>query len=137
MLFPFGFHCRHAHPGISQQTEGGLAGLVILPSSAPKETPVEQEKSCKAGQRQRRRSRRKLLMQHSTCSKKQGEKSKLVAKGAAGTYASMGYSCEMVPGGDKSFAEPLKWLNYFPPWCSDLTAFGSAIDWREALLQLR
>ena len=45
-------------------------------------------------------------------------------------------SSKMVPVDEiASFADPIKWLDYFPPYgATDLQAFGSAIDWRRAFI---
>ena len=68
--------------------------------------------------------------------KSKGKKTKLVVKGQAGPMRQWDILAKMVPVDEiSSFADPLKWLNYFPPLgISDLEAFGSAIDWRRSFI---
>lgn len=68
--------------------------------------------------------------------KSKGKKSKLVAKGAAGPMRQWDILTKMVPLEEiHEFQDPLKWLNYFPPYgATDLNAFGCAIDWRRSFI---
>ena len=69
--------------------------------------------------------------------KSKGKKTKLLVKGLAGKpmrqwdILTKMVEVDTIP----EFAEPLKWLNYFPPFgASDLQAFGSAVDWRRSFI---
>lgn len=69
--------------------------------------------------------------------KSKGKKSKLLAKGQAGTpMRQWTILSKMVPESEiPQFADPLKWLDYFPPYgASDLIAFGTSIDWRRTFI---
>eukprot|EP00595_Chromulina_sp_UTEXLB2642_P000144 CAMPEP_0196761076 /NCGR_PEP_ID=MMETSP1095-20130614/182_1 /TAXON_ID=96789 ORGANISM="Chromulina nebulosa, Strain UTEXLB2642" /NCGR_SAMPLE_ID=MMETSP1095 /ASSEMBLY_ACC=CAM_ASM_000446 /LENGTH=963 /DNA_ID=CAMNT_0042110147 /DNA_START=335 /DNA_END=3226 /DNA_ORIENTATION=+ len=69
--------------------------------------------------------------------KSKGKKSKLVSKGQGGkTTRQWDILSKMVPEEEIAlFADPIKWLTYFPPFgMSDLKAFGSAIDWRRSFI---
>ena len=70
--------------------------------------------------------------------KSKGKKQKLLVKGIGGNKPATQWSIleQMVPKDEiASFADPLKWLSYFPPFgASDLKAFGCAIDWRRSFI---
>lgn len=70
--------------------------------------------------------------------KSKGKKTKLITKGQAGNKPMRQWDilAKMVPEEQiASFADPITWLNYFPPYgASDLRAFGSAIDWRRSFI---
>ena len=69
--------------------------------------------------------------------KSKGKKSKLAVKGLnTKTVRQWDIMTMMVPPEEiPEFADPLKWLNYFPPYgASDLKAFGCAIDWRRSFI---
>ena len=126
VLLPFAFHCT----GMPIQAAANKLRDEMKMYGNPPVFPVEvavvesvevEEKSAEA----------------SIAGKSKGKKSKLVAKGATGKamwqwdiLAKM-VPLELIP----SFADPLKWLNYFPPYgASDLQAFGCAIDWRRSFI---
>ena len=122
VLLPFAFHCT----GMPIQAaanklrdELALFGNppVFPPDEEDAEPAVVEEKSAEAA----------------VAAKSKGKKSKLMAKGAAGKQMRQwDILLKMVPVEEiATFADPLKWLTYFPPYgASDLQAFGSAIDWR-------
>ena len=69
--------------------------------------------------------------------KSKGKQSKLISKGLTGkSMHQWDIMTQMVPLEDiPLFADPLKWLEYFPPFgASNLQAFGSAIDWRRSFI---
>ncbi|KII84124.1 hypothetical protein PLICRDRAFT_179802 [Plicaturopsis crispa FD-325 SS-3] len=65
-----------------------------------------------------------------------GKKGKLAAKATGHTYQFQIMESIGVPREEiKNFADPLHWLEYFPPICvADHGAFGSRIDWRRSFL---
>lgn len=84
------------------------------------ETPAPEEKS----------------VESSISSKSKGKKTKLVVKGVTKELKQWEIMQKMVPEDEiASFAEPIKWLEYFPPYgMTDLQAFGSSIDWRRSFI---
>lgn len=126
VLLPFSFHCT----GMPIQAAANKLRDEMIKYGNPPVFPVEEisaepveveEKSAEA----------------SIAAKSKGKKSKLVAKGAAGKKMyQWDILAKMVPLEDiPSFADPLKWLAYFPPYgASDLQAFGSAVDWRRSFI---
>lgn len=122
VLLPFAFHCT----GMPIQAAANKLRDEIALYGNPPLFPIEaddaepvvvEEKSAEAA----------------VAAKSKGKKSKLVAKGAAGkAMRQWDILAKMVPLDEiPSFADPLKWLTYFPPYgASDLQAFGCAIDWR-------
>ncbi|KAG7088680.1 hypothetical protein E1B28_012651 [Marasmius oreades] len=68
--------------------------------------------------------------------KSKAKKGKLVAKSTGHTYQFQIMESIGVPRSDiKKFADPLHWLDYFPPIAiADHTSFGSRIDWRRKFL---
>ena len=141
VLFPFGFHCTGMPIQASaNRLKAELAEFGNPPKfPAPKELgAVEQEKKLQSGAKaEEEKPAEAPDAAAQLAAKSKGKKSKLVAKGAAGTpMRQWDILAKMVPEEEiASFAEPLKWLNYFPPFgASDLTAFGSAIDWRRSFI---
>ncbi|WVQ77118.1 leucine-tRNA ligase [Cryptococcus sp. DSM 104548] len=65
-----------------------------------------------------------------------GKKGKLQAKSTGLTYQFQILELIGVPREDlKQFAEPLHWLNYFPPIAkTDLTGAGARVDWRRQFI---
>ena len=128
VLLPFAFHCT----GMPIQAAANKLRDEIALFGNPPVFPVEmedaepvvvEEKSAEAA----------------VAAKSKGKKSKLVAKGAAGkAMRQWEILAKMVPLEEiPSFADPLKWLTYFPPYgASDLQAFGCAIDWRRFVRHL-
>jgi len=68
--------------------------------------------------------------------KSKGGKSKQAMMVNAGPMRQWDILCKMLPEQEvAAFADPVKWLNYFPPLgATDLQAFGSAIDWRRSFI---
>ena len=122
VLLPFAFHCTgmpiQAAANKLRDEIAKYGNPPVFPPEDEETEPVEvEEKSAEAA----------------LAAKSKGKKSKLVAKGAAGkTMRQWKILEKMVPLDEiPSFADPLKWLTYFPPYgASDLQAFGCAIDWR-------
>ena len=130
VLFPFGFHCtgmpiQAAAKKLRDELEK-YGCPPVFPSAEEEEEdapekPVKEEQSAEAAQ----------------AAKSKGKKTKLLVKGAAGTpMRQWDIMSKMVPTNEiGEFAQPLKWLNYFPSFgVSDLQAFGSAIDWRRSFI---
>lgn len=126
VLLPFAFHCTgmpiQAAANKLRDEIKAYGNPPIFPPEVEDAEPVEvEEKSAEAA----------------VAAKSKGKKSKLVAKGAAGkTMRQWDILKKMVPEDEiPSFADPLKWLTYFPPYgASDLQAFGCAIDWRRSFI---
>lgn len=127
-LFPFAFHCT----GMPIQAAANKLRDEIRDYGCPPTFPIDilenegtpsivEEKSAES----------------SIAAKSKGKKTKLVAKGQGSkTMRQWDILDKMVPTDEiHLFADPLKWLNYFPPFgASDLQAFGSAIDWRRSFI---
>ena len=126
VLFPFGFHCTGMPiQAAANKLKGEMeryGNPPVFPKAEEAPAPeVKEEISAEAAQ----------------AAKSKGKKTKLVAKGAAGTpMTQWEILSKMVPENEiASFSDPLKWLNYFPPYgADDLKAFGSAIDWRRSFI---
>lgn len=129
-LFPFAFHCTGmpiqaaANKLRDEMLKFGCPP--VFPSDEPSENSVDsetvpEEKDAAAA----------------IAAKSKGKKTKLIVKGAAGKQMRQWEILQkMVPEDEiHLFADPLKWLEYFPPYgASDLQAFGSAIDWRRSFI---
>lgn len=127
VLLPFAFHCT----GMPIQAAANRLRDEIKQFGCPPIFPNEDEEEVEPKQIEEKSAEAALA------AKSKGKKSKLLAKGAAGkTLRQWNILAKMVPLDEiPSFADPLKWLNYFPPYgASDLQAFGSAIDWRRLLI---
>ena len=126
VLYPFGFHCTgmpiaSSAKKLREEIEK-FGNPPVFPTDAP---PVVEEK------------KEEQSAEAAQAAKSKGKKSKLVAKGAAGTPMRQWEIMEkMVPENEiESFADPMKWLEYFPSYgVSDLQAFGSAVDWRRSFI---
>ena len=125
VLFPFGFHCT----GMPIQAAANKLKMEIetfgCPPQFPKEKEAEEvepeEKSAEA----------------SIAAKSKGKKTKLNVKGlGTKTVRQWDILSKMVPLEEiPEFANPEKWLDYFPPYgASDLQAFGACIDWRRSFI---
>lgn len=122
VLFPFAFHCT----GMPIQAAANKLKDEIETYGNPPVFPAFVEEIVEE------KSAEDLI-----AAKSKGKKSKLIAKGAAGgPMRQWDILAKMVPLEEVSeFADPMKWLNYFPPYgASDLEAFGSAIDWRRSFI---
>ena len=143
VLFPFGFHCTGmpiqaaANKLKKEMEEFGnppvfpTAEELAAAEEAKIATQAETKKDSTAEEPDEGDAASAIA------AKSKGKKSKLIAKGAAGTPMRQWEILEkMVPKEEiSSFADPVKWLNYFPPYgASDLAAFGSAIDWRRSFI---
>lgn len=69
-------------------------------------------------------------------SKSKGKKSKAVSKAGTGVVRQWDILKMMVEKGEiPEFADPHKWLAYFPPWGKvDLGKFGVMTDWRRSFI---
>jgi len=128
VLFPFGFHCTGMPiQAAAKKLRDELQQFgcpPVFPSAAAEEEeekPEKEEVSAEAAQ----------------ANKSKGKKTKLLVKGATGTpMRQWEIMSKMVPQNEiGEFADPMKWLNYFPAFgVTDLQAFGSAIDWRRSFI---
>ena len=146
VLFPFGFHCtgmpiQAAANKLKKEMEE-FGNPPVFPTAeelaaAEEAKAASQAESKRAGKIDEPEKEEGVDAASAIAAKSKGKKSKLIAKGAAGTPMRQWEILEkMVPKEEiPSFADPVKWLNYFPPYgASDLTAFGSAIDWRRSFI---
>eukprot|EP01041_Mallomonas_annulata_P005685 gene5685-11472_t len=125
-LFPFGFHCTgmpiQAAANKLKDEMAKYGCPPIFPPEVTDDSENTEEKSAES-----------LI-----ANKSKGKKSKLVAKGQASAKPVRQWEIltKMVPVAEiPEFSDPLKWLNYFPPYgASDLNAFGCAIDWRRSFI---
>lgn len=125
VLFPFGFHCTgmpiQAAANKLKEEIATYGCPPVFPKEAVTEEPKQEEqKSAEAA----------------VAAKSKGKQSKLIVKGQAGPMRQWDILAKMVPLEEiPEFADPLKWLNYFPPLgVTDLKAFGSCIDWRRSFI---
>jgi leucyl-tRNA synthetase len=127
VLFPFGFHCTGMPIQAAANKLKEEIALYGCPPVFPQEVSTEKEEP-----------EEEKSAEAAMAAKSKGKKTKLIVKGAAGSKPMRQWDilAKMVPLEEiPEFAEPLKWLNYFPPLgVSDLKAFGSAIDWRRSFI---
>lgn len=127
VLFPFAFHCT----GMPIQAAANKLRDEILKYGSPPVFPDEDEREIDSSKKDEKDADAAIA------AKSKGKKTKLIVKGQAGKPMRQWEIMEkMVPVSDiPEFADPLKWLSYFPPFgASDLTAFGCAIDWRRSFI---
>lgn len=123
-LFPFGFHCtgmpiQAAANKLREEIAKYGCPPVIPSQEAPEEeTPVEASAESVIN------------------AKSKGKKTKLAVKGMTGVVTQYSIMSKMVPEDQiPEFVDPLKWLDYFPPYgITDLKAFGTAVDWRRSFI---
>jgi len=121
-LWPFGFHCTGmpikacADKLKREMEEYGYPP--VFPEEEEKEEVKEEDKEIKIE------------------NKAKGKKSKAAAKQGTARFQwqimeKLGFSTEEIP----AFAEPLHWLQYFPPEAKDdLRAMGVKVDWRRSFI---
>lgn len=132
VLFPFGFHCT----GMPIQAAANKLKKELEVYGNPPVFPdeVDEEASKEAPKKEDAKSAESEI-----ASKSKGKRSKLESKGLESKKKKV-YQYDimkmMVPEDEiAEFADPVKWLNYFPPYgISDLKAFGSCIDWRRSFI---
>lgn len=137
-LFPFGFHCTgmpiqaaanklrdemelFGNPPVFPEKEAAAAAVAAAAAEA--------EAAAKAAADGK-------SAEQTIADKGKGKKTKLVQKGLAGPMRQWDILAKMVPAEEiPEFADPMKWLNYFPPLgVSDLKRFGCAVDWRRSFI---
>lgn len=124
VLFPFGFHCTgmpiQAAANKLKEEMATFGCPPVFPTETTSEPQEKEEKSAEA----------------TIAAKSKGKKTKLEVKGVTKTVRQWDILTKMVPLEEiPSFADPLKWLEYFPPYgASDLQAFGASIDWRRSFI---
>jgi leucyl-tRNA synthetase len=130
VLFPFAFHCT----GMPIQAAANKLKEEIKHYGLPPVFPVvlDTDNSVVV----ETKDAEQLI-----AAKSKGKKTKLEVKGqkSKGSAAPMrqwDILLKMVPESEiPSFTDPLKWLNYFPPYgVLDLQSFGLAIDWRRSFI---
>jgi leucyl-tRNA synthetase len=126
VLYPFGFHCT----GMPIQAAANKLKDEIAQFGCPPVFPAEEEEADAAPAEEKSAAAE-------IAAKSKGKKTKLAVKGLTGkTVRQWDILAKMVPVEEiASFADPLKWLEYFPPYgIADLKSFGSAIDWRRSFI---
>ena len=126
MLFPFGFHCT----GMPIQAAANKLKTELETYGCPPVFPVETEDILLETKKEEKSA------ENEVANKGKGKKTKLAVKGITKTVRQWDILSKMVPLEEISaFADPLKWLEYFPPYgASDLQAFGACIDWRRSFI---
>ena len=135
VLFPFAFHCT----GMPIQAAANKLKEEMTKFGNPPVFPEDNEPEATAESIENLSITKpaEQSAESAIASKSKGKKSKLVAKGQAGKpMRQWEILSKMVPVDEiASFADPMRWLDYFPPYgASDLQAFGSAIDWRRSFI---
>ena len=125
VLFPFGFHCTGMPIQAAANKLKGEIQRFGNPPAFPEETvEVAQEEDS-------------LAKEMAALGKKgKAKKSKVEQKGAGTSYQWQALEKMGIPSQDiAAFAEPHRWLDYFPPYgVSDLKKFGASIDWRRSFV---
>ena len=136
VLLPFGFHCT----GMPIQAAANKLRDELIkygnPPVFPKEVVAEPTETLEKEEETTPASTTADAASQ-IAAKAKGKKTKLEVKGLTAPKSqwdilkSMGIPEEELP----SFADPLKWLKFFPPFgATDLKAFGSGIDWRRSFI---
>jgi leucyl-tRNA synthetase len=123
VLFPFGFHCT----GMPIKACADKLSREIEEFGYPPNFPKTEEESV---------VEEKSLADEITKDKSKGKKTKVMQKTGTAKYQwqimqSLGLEDEEI----KKFADPLYWLDYFPPHCiDDCKKMGLKVDWRRAFI---
>jgi len=130
VLFPFAFHCTGMPiQAAANKLKDEIAKYGLPPNFDIDEKDDEEEKG----------KVEEKSAEATIAAKAKGKKSKLVAKGLSGKpvrqWDILKQMADFTDAEIAEFSEPLKWLNYFPPFgATDLQAFGAAIDWRRSFI---
>jgi leucyl-tRNA synthetase len=126
VLFPFGFHCT----GMPIQAAANKLKNEIAtygnPPQFPEDKPPAPTKEVDS-----------LAKEMAALGKKgKAKKAKTGQKAAGTSYQWQALEKMGIPQSDiAAFAEPYRWLDYFPPYgVSDLKKFGASIDWRRSFV---
>lgn len=140
VLFPFAFHCT----GMPIQAAANkLRDELAKYGNPPDFTKFDVQEEVKGDDADEpppapETGAQALSAEAQIAAKSKGKKQKLLTKGIGGSKPATQWSIlkQMVPEDEiASFADPLKWLAYFPPFgATDLQAFGCAIDWRRSFI---
>jgi len=129
VLFPFGFHCT----GMPIQAAANKLKYEVNTYGDPPAFPDNDDTP----------SEKKKIHNDSTqaqiaalAKKGKGKKAKVQSKSAGTAYQWDALVKMDIPESQISaFADPRKWLSYFPPLgVSDLKVFGASIDWRRSFI---
>jgi leucyl-tRNA synthetase len=125
VLLPFGFHCT----GMPIQAAANKLKEELRLFGCPPVFPVIKEEEDAPATEEKG-------VEAAVAAKSKGKKSKLATKGLTKVTRQWDILSKMVPEEEiASFSDPIKWLEYFPPYgISDLKAFGSCIDWRRSFI---
>ena len=129
VLFPFGFHCT----GMPIQAAANKLKKELETYGNPPVFPDPEEE--KLAEHMDKATVEEQSAESQIAAKSKGKRTKLASKGMLKTYQ-YNIMKMMVPEEEiPEFADPLKWLNYFPPYgISDMKAFGTCVDWRRSFI---
>jgi leucyl-tRNA synthetase len=129
VLFPFGFHCT----GMPIQAAANKLKEEMATFGCPPVFPSEEEIAAAAATEA---PAEELSAEAAIAAKSKGKKTKLAVKGITKTVRQWDILSMMVPQEEiPEFADPVKWLEYFPPFGAiDLQSFGCAVDWRRSFV---
>ena len=144
VLFPFAFHCTGMPiQAAANKLRDELAKYGNPPNFALFDAVEEEDRGSSSSSSLLlppvAAELTKLSAEAQIAAKSKGKKTKLLTKGIGGNRPATQWGilkgCDVPDEEIASFAEPLKWLNYFPPYgASDLKLFGCAIDWRRSFI---
>ena len=147
VLFPFGFHCTGMPiQAAANKLREELAKYGNPPDFKKFDLPeaAAADDSADGGEGDKPPAApaaggEQMSAEAQIAAKSKGKKQKLVNKGIGGSKPKTQWEIMQdmnVPRDEiASFADPLKWLSFFPPFgAQDLKAFGSAIDWRRSFI---
>lgn len=129
VLFPFGFHCT----GMPIQAAANKLKKELAMYGNPPVFPEPEE----VANELKNASLEEQSAESQIAAKSKGKRSKLASKGMDKKKTYQYDIMKMMVPEDQiaEFAEPIKWLNYFPPYgISDLKQFGTCIDWRRSFI---
>lgn len=128
VLFPFGFHCTGMPiQAAANKLKAEVAKYGNPPQFPGAEAAVEEAVDAVSA----------LEKEMAALGKKgKAKKAKVASKSAGTAYQWQSLEKMGIPPGEiAAFAEPAKWLEYFPPYgVADLKLFGTSVDWRRSFI---
>ncbi|KAK4523936.1 hypothetical protein GAYE_SCF00G1834 [Galdieria yellowstonensis] len=132
-LFPFAFHCT----GMPIQACADRLRKEIEAFGCPPLFPEDLQEHCEVTNNTEQQQEKEASVEKADPTKFTSSKSKATSKKAGNIVRqwkileSLGVPSEMVP----KFADPLYWLQYFPPYgIRDLKRLGVFVDWRRSFI---
>ena len=126
VLFPFGFHCT----GMPIQAAANKLKNEIATYGNPPQFPEDKPPSTDERSGLPREGDGRVRQEG------QGQKGQDGPEGRRHSYQWQALEKMGIPSNEiAAFAEPYRWLDYFPPYgVSDLKKFGASIDWRRSFV---